>query len=107
MNPETFFEKFDQFADAPDAVAKIRQIVLDLAVKGKLTDRDLKKESVGLKYSDEPSSDNLPANWHLLNFGEFCDIQGGNQPPQSQSRDEENFLRERRDFLRGNLPISS
>ena len=88
MNLETFFEKFDLFAGAPGAVAKMRELVLDLAVKGKLTDRDLKKESVDSKYSDEPSSNILPANWHLLNFGKFCDIQGGNQPPKSQFSDE-------------------
>jgi type I restriction enzyme S subunit len=88
MKLETFFEKFDQFADAPDAVAKMRELVLNLAVKGKLTDRDLKKESVDSKYADETSSDVLPANWRLLNFGKFCDIQGGNQPPKSQFSDE-------------------
>ena len=37
MTLETFFEKFDLFADAPDAVAKIREIVLRLAVQGKLS----------------------------------------------------------------------
>ncbi|YCM45688.1 restriction endonuclease subunit S [Verrucomicrobiaceae bacterium 227] len=84
MTLETFFDKFDQFADAPDAVAKMRQIVLDLAVKGKLTARDTKKESVESEYSDEPSDDELPSNWRLLNFGKFCDIQGGNQPPKSE-----------------------
>lgn len=36
MKLETFFEKFDQFADAPEAVAKIRELVLELAVQGKL-----------------------------------------------------------------------
>ena len=35
MKLETFFEKFDQFADAPDAVAKMRELVLQLAVQGK------------------------------------------------------------------------
>jgi type I restriction enzyme S subunit len=88
MKLETFFEKFDQFADAPRAVGKMRELVLDLAVNGKLTDRDLEKESVASEYSDEPSSDILPANWRLLNFGKFCDIQGGNQPPKSQFSDE-------------------
>jgi len=39
MNLETFFEKFDQFADAPDAVAKMRELVLELAVKGALSER--------------------------------------------------------------------
>jgi len=36
MKLETFFEKFDQVADAPDAMAKMREIVLELAVHGKL-----------------------------------------------------------------------
>ena len=39
MKPETFFEKFDQLADAPDAVAKMRELVLDLAIQGKLVER--------------------------------------------------------------------
>ncbi len=34
MNRETFFEKFDQFADAPDAVVKMRELVLDLSADG-------------------------------------------------------------------------
>jgi type I restriction enzyme, S subunit len=34
----TFFQKFDLFADAPDAVAKMRELVLELAVQGKLSE---------------------------------------------------------------------
>ncbi|KAF0175955.1 MAG: hypothetical protein FD161_3134 [Limisphaerales bacterium] len=34
MKLETFFEKFDQFADAPDAVAKMRELVLELSANG-------------------------------------------------------------------------
>ena len=30
MKLETFFAKFDQFAAAPDAVEKMRELVLDL-----------------------------------------------------------------------------
>jgi hypothetical protein len=37
MKREIFFKKFDQFADAPDAVAKMRELVLELAVQGRLT----------------------------------------------------------------------
>ena len=40
MKLETFFEKFDEFADAPDAVAKMRELVLDLAVQGKLVEQE-------------------------------------------------------------------
>jgi type I restriction enzyme S subunit len=39
MKLETFFEKFDQFADAPNAVVKMRELVLQLAVQGKLVDQ--------------------------------------------------------------------
>jgi type I restriction enzyme S subunit len=88
MKLKTFFEKFDLFANAPDALTKMRELAVDLAVKGRLTDRDTNREFVGSKYLDEPSSDALPANWRLLNFGKFCDIQGGNQPPKSQFSDE-------------------
>ena len=36
MTLDTFFEKFDLFADAPDAVAKMRELVLHIAFSGKL-----------------------------------------------------------------------
>ena len=36
MKMETFFEKFDLFAEAPDAVARMRELVLELAIQGKL-----------------------------------------------------------------------
>ncbi len=39
MKLETFFEKFDQFADAPNSVVKMRELVLKLAVQGKLVDQ--------------------------------------------------------------------
>ncbi len=36
MTLETFFDKFDQFADAPGAVSKLRELILDWAVSGRL-----------------------------------------------------------------------
>ena len=47
MKLETFFEKFDQFADAPDALESIRRLILDSAVRGTLVEQDP---------SDEPAS---------------------------------------------------
>ena len=44
MKLETFFDKFGQFADAPDAVAKMRELVLQLAVTGKLVTQDKRDE---------------------------------------------------------------
>jgi len=37
MSPDEFYEKFELFADAPDAVAKMRNLILELAVRGKLS----------------------------------------------------------------------
>ena len=50
MTLETLIEKFDLFADAPDAVGKMRELVLELAVQGKLV-----PQSSG----DEPASKQL------------------------------------------------
>ncbi|MDA8404211.1 MAG: restriction endonuclease subunit S, partial [Desulfobacteraceae bacterium] len=40
MNPDTFFEHFDLLADAPNGVQKLREMVLQLAVSGKLVPQD-------------------------------------------------------------------
>lgn len=43
-----FFEKFDLFADAPNAVVKLRELVLQLAVRGQLVPQD---------HNDDPARD--------------------------------------------------
>jgi hypothetical protein len=52
MKLETFFEKFDQFAEVPDAVAKMRELVLRLAFSGGLTGK-------------RPSDDGVPEGWEI------------------------------------------
>ena len=44
MKLEVFFEKFDELADAPDALVGVRRLVLDSAVRGKLVEQDLRDE---------------------------------------------------------------
>jgi type I restriction enzyme S subunit len=39
MNLDTFFENFELFADAPRAVDKMRELMLELAVQGKLVEQ--------------------------------------------------------------------
>lgn len=97
MKLATFFEKFDQFADAPDAVAKMRELVLQLAVQGKLVpqdpndgdardviDRAIKKrqqtiqsKNLRRKVLDESekliSEDELPASWCVERFANLVD----------------------------------
>jgi type I restriction enzyme, S subunit len=50
MNAERLLAQYEQIADAPDAVARLRRFVLDLAVRGKLVAQDLR---------DEPASELL------------------------------------------------
>jgi len=40
MNPETFFDKFGMLADTPNGVQKLRELILQLAVQGKLVPQD-------------------------------------------------------------------
>ena len=66
MTLETFFDKFDQFADAPDAVAKMRELVLDWAVSGKLFHDDSIEWNDGILESviELISGQHLLANEH-------------------------------------------
>jgi type I restriction enzyme S subunit len=50
MTLETFFEKFDVLANAPNGVAKMRELVLELGVQGKLVEQNS---------SDVPALDTL------------------------------------------------
>lgn len=45
MRLEKFFEKFELFAAAPNAVPRMRRFILDLAVRGNLVAQDSKDES--------------------------------------------------------------
>ena len=36
MNTETFFQQFELLADAPNGIRKLRELILQLAVQGKL-----------------------------------------------------------------------
>lgn len=47
MRVEIFFEKFDQLADAPNAVIRMRELVLQWAVQGRLVRQDPTDEPAG------------------------------------------------------------
>jgi type I restriction enzyme S subunit len=44
MNAERLLAHFDRLADAPDSVPRLRRFILDLAVRGKLVEQNLKDE---------------------------------------------------------------
>jgi type I restriction enzyme S subunit len=59
MRLETFFEKFDLFADAPDAVAKMRELVLRLAFAGGLSGKNA-------------NDDSPPSGWEQRTIESIC-----------------------------------
>lgn len=67
MKLETFFEKFELFADAPDAVAKMRELVLLLALDGRL---------IGLDSS----------GWERTTLGSLGEWGSGGTPLRSEPR---------------------
>jgi type I restriction enzyme S subunit len=87
MTLETFFNKFDQFADAPNAVAKMRELVLELAVRGRLIPQARKPDThpAWLKFCaelDDPAESDgaippppfdAPGHWRWAFLDEVAD----------------------------------
>jgi len=79
---QTFFQKFDQFADAPNAVAKMRELLIHFAVSGKLVTNDLAEKPIGLKLSGAPTDNpGIPVNWRSGLLGEVFAFEYGDNLP--------------------------
>ena len=94
MKLETFFEKFDQIADAPDAVAKMRELVLELAVTGKLVEQRAKELSANecIRKANKPlvevapdESIETPSGWVALPLGCLIAANTGGGTPSKQN----------------------
>ncbi|MBN3947117.1 MAG: restriction endonuclease subunit S [Nostoc sp. NMS7] len=100
MKVDTFFQNFELLTDAPNAIAKLREIILQLAVKGKLVPQDsnddaasllmnhiiqqrkslisqgkLKEENL-LSISDDELLHSIPSNWIWTRLGEVVNYSG-------------------------------
>jgi type I restriction enzyme S subunit len=109
MKLETFFEKFDQFADAPDAVAKMRELVRHLALTGTLVEQDdndepalalldkiaahkaalakdgkLRGPTSVSPMSPDGTTRVLPSSWTWVRFGEIMVNRDGDRIPVSK-----------------------
>ena len=45
MNEDRLLAHYEQIADAPDAIARLRRFILDLAVRGKLVPQNINDET--------------------------------------------------------------
>lgn len=82
MTLATFFKKFDSFADAPDAVTRMRELLIHFAVTGKLVPNDLKEKPVELKLSGATEGETLlPVNWRAGFLGDAFNFEYGDNLP--------------------------
>lgn len=105
MKLQTFFERFDQLADAPDAVTKMKELVLNLAIQGRLVsncaenpisvdqiaaEKQQRLRELSLRSHPETAfptdSDfrfSLPKSWHRVTLGDLafsCPTSYGEDP---------------------------
>ena len=110
MNPAQLLAHFDRISDAPDAITRLRRFILDLAVRGKLVEQDLrdepasellkrikaerarlvkggeKKKELLPELSDEERPFELPHGWCLVRFGVIYSLEyGDNLPAEKRS----------------------
>jgi len=101
MKLETFFEKFDLFADAPGAMAKMRELVLQLAVQGRLVDQVHDEEPVEqflqriwkdqtggrleLTEAEKMQPFDIPSHWRWVALAEIAEFSIGKTPPRGDS----------------------
>jgi type I restriction enzyme S subunit len=94
---QTFFQKFELFADVPDAVARMRDLVLELAVQGKLSEhratdvndpawlkliQQLDKESGAFVSDSEPPFE-IPSWWRWTTLESLGNTKPRNNAPDS------------------------
>lgn len=79
MNADRLLAHYERIADAPDAIARLRRFILDLAVRGKLVPQDAKEEAAGgFRGPDDPSAPfTLPRNWKWIEIGDQLNLLNG------------------------------
>lgn len=85
MKLEAFFEKFELIADAPNAVARMRELLIHLAVNGKLVPNDPKEDPVALSAFEPPSEQaEFPPNWRCGLLGDAFTFEYGENLPAAK-----------------------
>ncbi|CAN5219675.1 restriction endonuclease subunit S [soil metagenome] len=91
MSPDTLSQHFDAIADAPNGVQKLRDLILQLAVRGKLVPQDPSDEPAlsilkkGAEQSERSDWTNerefpLPESWSWVRLDELVDLEIGKTP---------------------------
>lgn len=86
MNAEWLLEVYERISEAPDAIARLRRLVLDLAVRGKLVEQDASEEPVKLAAEKRHSLPimPMPSGWGVSSIGQVLDFQYGKGKKKSE-----------------------
>lgn len=87
MTAERLLKLFDRVADAPDAVPRLRGLVLDLAVQGRLTGQAVEESRntelrPGQDQSGSRPAFGVPSNWKWSTIGAVCSKTGSGSTPR-------------------------
>ena len=76
LNLNTILDNFQEFIEAPNGIRRFNELILDLAVSGRL--------NLG---STQPIDDKtgLPVNWEIKSFAEITNFTIGKTPPTKDS----------------------
>jgi len=74
MTVDTFLEQFAHLAEAPNGLSKLRELILQLAVRGKLVPQDPEDKPIS---TGEEASEGLASSWRLSPLGDVLEIQNG------------------------------
>lgn len=92
MTSEIFFAKFDELAETPGAVAKMRNLVLGLAIQGKIVAQDPADSALDedVQSSLVPSIPGgpipIPATWKWVQLGEVSRFINGDRSKNYPSK---------------------
>jgi type I restriction enzyme S subunit len=84
MNIETFLGKLGELAEAPNAVARLREMIVQLAVCGDLVPNNPEDQPVRLNMSGNSSSGSLPSNWRSGALGDAITLEYGENLPAAK-----------------------
>jgi type I restriction enzyme S subunit len=92
MNAERLLAHYEKIADAPDAIARLRQFILDLAVRGKLIAPNRKDEPPSSAHSrtkvdaDERAPFELPPSWNWVTVGSVASTRLGKMLDKARNK---------------------
>lgn len=84
MSAELLLREFERLSEAPDAVARLRRFVLDLALRGKLVEQredDAPAKELVQFQRNTTEDTGAPAGWVRVRIGDILEIKYGKELP--------------------------